>query len=45
MRKLLQEYKLDTGSFTINTATVKLDANMITSTFTPNTTDAEKTSF
>ncbi len=45
MRKLLQEYKLDTGSFAINTATVKLDANMMTSTFTPAPTDAEKASF
>jgi hypothetical protein len=45
MRKLFQEYKLDTGSFAINTATVKIDANMMTSTFTPTTTDAEKTSF
>lgn len=45
MRKLLQEYKLDTGSFATNTASVRLDANMMTSTFTPNTTDAEKASF
>jgi hypothetical protein len=45
MRKLLQEYKLDTGSFAINTATVKIYANMMTSNFTQNTTDAEKASF
>ena len=40
-----KEFKLDTGVFMINTATVKIDPNGMTSAFNPNATAAEQQSF
>lgn len=42
---LVKEYKIDTGVFSINNATVKIDPNAITSTFKPDANATEQKSF